>query len=73
MDQETLVAWNQLAGRGNGSVRDFHRLTNGERAALQCCCEENVRLEQERIPHEAVLAAFARLTAQPAHVDQSEE
>jgi hypothetical protein len=63
MDQATLDTWDHLAGSGNGCARDVHRLADGERAALQRCSEENIRLEQERIPHEAVLAALMPLTA----------
>jgi hypothetical protein len=62
MDEQTLGTWGHLALPGNGFVRDVQRLSNGERAALSRCCAENIRLEQERIPHAAVIASIGNIS-----------
>jgi hypothetical protein len=74
MDVDTLARWRELAVRGNGRKKmDMPPgLTAAEQAAFRICFEENLRLEQERLPQSFVseflqkrLSAF-RFKAQAA-------
>ncbi len=58
MDLKTLQQHESLTGSGNGRQPPTPALlTNAERDAFHICASENIRLEQERIPQAAVLAA----------------
>ncbi len=60
MDETTLDNWRHLATRGTGRQPDRPpRLTETEGDAYLRCRNENLRLEQERIPQTNVLAVFA--------------
>ncbi len=59
MDEATLVKWRALCTLGNNApVPVPPRLAVFESAAFQICQEENLRLEQERIPQVAALEAI---------------
>lgn len=56
MDIQTLDDMNALIGEGNGKGSSIApNLTSSEKAAYEKCLKENIRLEQERIPHKYVL------------------
>ena len=62
MDETTLDDWRHLATRGTGRQPDRPpRLTETEGDAYLRCRNENLRLEQERIPQAIVLAVLHRL------------
>ena len=57
MDLDTLGRWRHLAVLGTGRKPDILRcLTDVEQRAFLCCRDENLRLEQERIPQDEVLS-----------------
>ena len=57
MDLDTLGRWRHLAVAGTGESQTFRRhLTEVEQRAFLCCRDENLRLEQERIPQDEVLS-----------------
>ena len=61
MDETTLADWQHLATRGTGRQPDRPpHLTETEGAAYLRCRNENLRLEQERIPQANVLAVLHR-------------
>jgi hypothetical protein len=62
MDETTLDRWRGLCTTGNapGAPRLPH-LTETERAAYNRCRNEYLRLEQERLPMEAVAGVFSHL------------
>jgi hypothetical protein len=52
MDAATLDRWRSLAGPGTNRQRDVPlHLTLAESQAFLLCRDNNLRLEQERIPH----------------------
>ena len=60
MDDETLHRFENRAGDGNSALSaPPPQLEPAEVAAFQRCAEEAKRLEQEHIPHEAVLSALS--------------
>lgn len=59
MDEETIVQWRSLCTLGNNKASlPPSRLTAPELAAFQLCQAKNLRLEQERLPQNAVLEAI---------------
>lgn len=59
MDRATLDRWQHLATCGTGRRPDVPpHLTEPEQAAYVCCRDQNLRLEQERLPQGDVLALF---------------
>jgi hypothetical protein len=55
MDAETLNRFSSLLTQGNGrKIETPSMLNESESAAFFRCCDENIRLEQERIPLQAV-------------------
>lgn len=57
MDHEALGRWERLAVSGTGRKPDIPaHLTDTEQRAYLRCRDENLRLEQERIPHDGVLS-----------------
>ncbi len=55
MDRATLDAWQHLAVKGSGRKSSVPaRLTATEQAACTACLQNNIRLEQERLPQDAV-------------------
>ena len=57
MDLDTLGRWRHLAVSGTGRKPDIPpHLTEVEQRAFLCCRDENLRLEQERIPQDEVLS-----------------
>lgn len=64
MDKATVEQWRGLkvAGTGRQPAVPSH-LTDEERAAFDVCCRENLRIEQERLPQDAVVAAIRELSA----------
>ena len=57
MDLEALGRWRNLAVTGTGRKPDIPpHLTETEQRAYLCCRDKNLRLEQEKIPHEGVLS-----------------
>jgi hypothetical protein len=66
MDLDTLGRWRHLAVPGTGQKPDIPpHLTEPERQAYLCCRDENLRLEQERIPQDEVLIAAKYLLGVP--------
>lgn len=62
MDFDTLNRWRHLAVSGTGRKPGIPpHLTEGEQEACLCCRDENLRLEQERIPQDEVLREVNRL------------
>jgi hypothetical protein len=62
MDLEALGRWRHLAVSGTGRNPDIPpHLTEVEQRAYLCCRDENLRLEQERIPQDEVLEEVKRL------------
>lgn len=60
MDDGAVAAWRHLAVQGTGSISTAPpHLTAGELGAFLACSDHNLRIEQERIPHTAVLAALS--------------
>jgi len=61
MDEATVAAWRHLAVPGNGRTLQTvpPHLTQSETNALLLCMAHNLRIEQERIPQETVVAAFS--------------
>jgi hypothetical protein len=56
MDLPTLERWIYLASSGKGRQPDLPPHLNAlEQAAYLRCREQNMRLEQERIPHQAIM------------------
>jgi hypothetical protein len=62
MDQAAVERWEKLkvAGTGRQPMTPAH-LTEEERAAFDICCRENIRIEQERLPQDAVATAIKQL------------
>jgi hypothetical protein len=61
MDRATLDRWRGLAGKTKEKMtRSLEPpfLTDTEREAFLICRDENVRLEQERVPHAELVAEF---------------
>jgi hypothetical protein len=68
MDEVTLLRWRQLAGRGTGRKPCVPtNLTAAEKQAFVLCCESNLRLEQERLPQQAVFDALTGSDSAAAH------
>jgi hypothetical protein len=64
MDDLTLRRWRELAVRGAGRTDGrFPGLTSNEKAALDTCTSENLRIEQERLPQVFVNAALETAVA----------
>jgi len=62
MDEAAVGTWQHLAIDGTGRTPAVPpHLTQSERNAYLVCVEHNLRIEQERIPQTAVVAAFSRL------------
>jgi hypothetical protein len=62
MDLDTLGCWRNLAVPGTGRKPSIPpHLTDVEQQACLHCRDENLRLEQERIPQDAVLSEVKRL------------
>jgi hypothetical protein len=62
MDCETLSDWKHLAVSGTGHELDVPpHLTEQEQATFIRCRDSNIRLEQERLPQDIVLAEINRL------------
>lgn len=64
MDEATVLRWQHALGSG-GTGRSPDppaQLTLGEMAAFRICAEQNLRIEQERIPQSAVVEAVSRFT-----------
>ena len=61
MDEAAVAAWRHLAVPGTGRTRADvpPHLTQGEQSAFLFCAKHNLRIEQERIPQEAVVAALS--------------
>jgi hypothetical protein len=60
MDDVALAALRHLAIAGTGRACAVPpHLTQGERSAFALCAEQNLRIEQERIPQLAVVTAFS--------------
>jgi hypothetical protein len=70
MDEDALTRWHARVGRAPPrNLEAPPHLTGGEQAAFVRCRQEHLRLEQERIDHQAVCAEIGRLwphTAQQA-------
>lgn len=63
MDEATFNEWQHLANRGMGRRPDVPpHLTETEGVTYRRCRDQNLRLEQERIPQAFVLAALVRST-----------
>jgi hypothetical protein len=61
MDDGAVAAWRHLAVKGTGRISAVPpHLTAGELGAFLACSEHNLRIEQERIPQTAVLAALSK-------------
>jgi hypothetical protein len=61
MDHGTLDRWQHLCTGGNSHAPELPpHLTDAECAAYVRCRDENLRLEQERLPKEEVLAVLGR-------------
>lgn len=61
MDDTAVAAWRHLAVAGTGRSPDVPPyLTQGEKSAFLLCAEHNLRIEQERIPQAAVIAAISK-------------
>jgi hypothetical protein len=59
MDETTLAKWRSLLGKGTGRTPPMPpHLNENERAAFALCAEQNVRLEQERVPQNHVVEIF---------------
>lgn len=66
MDEAAVKAWRHLAVAGTGrapAVVPPH-LTQGEQSAFLICAEHDLRIEQERIPQEAVVVALSGAPSQ---------
>jgi hypothetical protein len=62
MNLDTLERWRHLAVPGTGRNRDLPvHLTDAEQQACLRCRDENLRLEQERIPQDVVFNEVHRL------------
>ena len=62
MDCDTLRGWKHLAVGGTGRTPDLlPHLTEQEQATFIRCRDSNIRLEQERLPQDKVLAEINRL------------
>jgi hypothetical protein len=62
MDENTLERWQHLALSGTGRTTDMPvHLTESEQAAFVRCRDHNLRIEQERLPHSAVVAVIQDL------------
>lgn len=60
MDDAAVAEWRHLAVTGNGRAPNVPpHLTPGENAAFLLCVDQNLRIEQERIPDTAVVAALS--------------
>lgn len=63
MDQETLLGYRHLTVPGTGQQMSVPvHLTSDETNAFHLCLQENLRLEQERLPQKVVLQEFERNT-----------
>jgi hypothetical protein len=61
MDDTAVAAWRHLAVAGTGRSPDVPpHLTQSEKRAFLLCAEHNLRIEQERIPQAAVIAAISK-------------
>jgi len=70
MDDIAVAAWRHLAVTGTGRVLDVPpHLTQSEKSAFHLCAEHNLRIEQERIPQAAVIAAISNSAATIDHSD----
>lgn len=62
MNLEVLGRWRHLAVAGTDRKPGIPpHLTETEQRAYLCCRDENLRLEQERIPHDGILSEVRRL------------
>lgn len=62
MDADTISRWQHLASSGSGRKTDIPaRLTESERAGFMRCCEHNLRIEQERLPHPEVVVELKNI------------
>lgn len=60
MDEATLIRHQSLAGPGTGrQLAQPPHLTSDERFAFERCLQENIRVEQERIPLDDLLQNLA--------------
>lgn len=60
MDEAAVAAWRHLAITGTGRTLDIPpHLESEERSAFLLCAQDNLRIEQERIPQAAVNAALS--------------
>lgn len=60
MDEASVASWGHIVVAGTGRVAAVPpHLTPGERSAFLLCAEQNLRIEQERIPQAAVIAALS--------------
>lgn len=63
MDGATLDQWRHLAVPGTGRRAEPPvQLTDSERQAYLCCRDQDLRVEQERLPHQLVQDTVRRLT-----------
>lgn len=61
MDDIAVAAWRHLAVPGTRRAQAVPpHLSQGERSAFMACADHNLRIEQERIPQAAVVAAISR-------------
>lgn len=59
MDDAAVAEWHHLAVAGNARASSVPpHLKQGEKAAFLLCVDQNLRIEQERIPQAAVVAAL---------------
>lgn len=59
MDERAIGRWRDLATTGSGRMpSEPAHLTDAEKAAFFICSHENMRIEQERLPHREVLATL---------------
>lgn len=71
MGLDALDRWRHLAVSGTGRKPDIPpHLTETEQSAYLRCRDENVRLEQERLPHNGVLEEVNRLSLSGTKPDQ---
>lgn len=60
MDDAAVAEWRHLAVTGNGrAISVPPHLRQGENAAFLLCVDQNLRIEQERIPQAAVVSALS--------------
>lgn len=62
MDQDAVKRWQHLKIDGTGRQPTIPaHLTNEERSAFEACCQENIRIEQERLPQTAIIATVQQI------------